>query len=324
MLYRDFLSFQERTEYLTKQDDRKETQSVYPLGSLTFGSMEIDWEKHLNKALSLQEKCKELSPLPKHTVRQGLDQPKSCVYVLVAEFFHSLLEATRQNSPALAELLEDHALALWRYYKTQAIPAEKRIMEAVEKGERPDDEDRRLQWHATEMMLVSELMEDYCRCYPEPSPGFSNHMDTEDTDLVLAAEQLLSQTITSLEDLCQLKKDLAVLLPLTLYTEDGRPAPHPGERLLLLQPEGTRAFLRCASKIEYLHTKLIGYHVPATGKIKKGSLSAALAFAGDNLSAMVFLEFQEMCIQELPVAVRRKTKRCSRIMRHGAIWRKSC
>ena len=324
MLYRDFLSFQERTEYLTKQDDRKETQSVYPLGSLTFGTMEIDWEKHLNKALSLQEKCKELSTLPKHTVRQGLDQPKSCVYVLVAEFFHSLLEATRQSSPALSELLEDHALALWRYYKTQAIPAEKRIMEAVEKGERPDDEDRRLQWHATEMMLVSELMEDYCRCYPEPSPGFSNHMDTEDTDLVLAAEQLLSQTITSLEDLCQLKKNLAVLLPLTLYTEDGRPAPHPGERLLLLQPEGTRAFLRCASKIEYLHTKLIGYHVPATGKIKKGSLSAALAFAGDNLSAMVFLEFQEMCIQELPVAVRRKTKRCSRIMRHGAIWRKSC
>lgn len=36
---------------------------------------------------------------------------------------------------------------------------------------------------------------------------------------------------------------------------------------------------------------------------KKGSLSAALVFAGDNLSAMVFLEFQGMCSQELPLAV---------------------
>ena len=303
MLYRMYLSFCERTEYLTKYNGRKEVQTAYPLGSLTFGTMETDWSGYLDKALKLREKCIQLRKLPPRTTRQSLDDPENCTYILVAGLLHELVETTQKYSPALAALLEDHDLAPWRYYRAQTIPIEKRIWTAVRNAERPMDEDRAAQLHATEMMIVAEMMEDYCLRYPELSPAFTNHMDTVDKKMVTVAEQLLAKLIENLQGMERLKKDLDIMLPLTLYTQDGRPAVHPGQRLLQLQQSAAAEYCRCAAKIEQLHTKMIGYNVPENNKIKKGGLSAALAYAGDDLPAMVFLEFQEMCSQELPVAV---------------------
>ena len=48
MLYRTYLSFEGKEEHLTA----RETHAMYPLGSLTFGTVEMDWVNYLGQALS--------------------------------------------------------------------------------------------------------------------------------------------------------------------------------------------------------------------------------------------------------------------------------
>ena len=300
MLYRTYLSFEGKEEHLTA----REKHAMYPLGSLTFGTVEMDWANYLGQALSLQARARQLHTGEKQTVQQRLAQPDECIYTLVAAFSRRLNDAIQAISPALAMLMEDHYLALWRFYKEQALPAERRIMDAVSKGECPSAADRNFQRHATEMQLTAELLEGYCRSYPNPAPGLQSHLNTEDNDLITAAEQLLDQLIESLRGLEELKQNLMKMIPLTLCTSEGRPAPHPATRLLELQRSpGDSGYADCAMQIECLRMKMIEHSLQGSGKIKKGSVAAAFAYTGDCLPAMVFLEFQQMCIQELPVAV---------------------
>ena len=110
--------------------------------------------------------------------------------------------------------------------------------------------------------------------------------------------------MTLLQQLEDGKTDLLHLFEATLVDEDGRPRTEHGQRpselLVELAENGDSAYQKYHKLEDDIHIQ-IRYKRPADNK--KGSISAATFYASDTLPALLFLEFVQMCSQDLPVAV---------------------
>ena len=145
-----------------------------------------------------------------------------------------------------------------------------------------------------------------CRNFPEYTDQMKVFIqrDTGDASLCRTALSVLESFVTLLQQLVDGKTDLHQLIEATLVDEDGRPRTEHGQRpseLLVELAENTDSTYQKYHKLEddiHIQTR---YKRPADSK--KGGISAATFYASDTLPALLFLEFVQMCAQDLPVAL---------------------
>ena len=107
-----------------------------------------------------------------------------------------------------------------------------------------------------------------------------------------------------LRQLTQAAEDFRSLIAATLVDEDGRPRTEHGQRpselLAELAENGDSTYQKYHNLEDDIHIQT-RYKRPTDNK--KGGISAATFYASDTLPALLFLEFVQMCAQNLPVAV---------------------
>ena len=106
-----YVYFNGKTEYIGTGG---EEQTAYPLGSLVFGTLDVDWEPYLEQARALRRAYTGVDFGETCTMPQRLSEPETCVYYQVAEFYHNMSLSVKTVSPAFFDLLEGYCLAVWR------------------------------------------------------------------------------------------------------------------------------------------------------------------------------------------------------------------
>ena len=160
--------------------------------------------------------------------------------------------------------------------------------------------------HTGNLELTSDLLEGYCRSFPaytEQMQAF-HAWDTPDATLCDTALLFLESFVALLQQLTQAAEDFSFLFSTTLVGEDGRPRTEHGQRpaelLADLAELGDPIYRKYHSLEDDIHIQT--RHKRPAGN-KKGGISAATFYASDTLPALLFLEFVQMCAQDLPVAV---------------------
>lgn len=157
-----------------------------------------------------------------------------------------------------------------------------------------------------ELAMTSDIMEGFCRNFPEYTDQMKVFIqrDTRDASLCRTALSVLESFVTLLQQLEDGKTNLLHLFEATLVDEDGRPRTEHGQRpselLVELAENGDSAYQKYHKLEDDIHIQT-RYKRPTDNK--KGGISAATFYASDTLPALLFLEFVQMCAQDLPVAV---------------------
>ena len=74
-----YVYFNGKTEYIGTGG---EEQTAYPLGSLVFGTLDVDWEPYLEQARALRRAYTGVDFGETCTMPQRLSEPETCVYYL--------------------------------------------------------------------------------------------------------------------------------------------------------------------------------------------------------------------------------------------------
>ena len=168
------------------------------------------------------------------------------------------------------------------------------------------DELRTRMSHFGELAMTSDIMEGFCRNFPEYTDQMKVFIqrDTGDASLCRTALSVLESFVTLLQQLVDGKTDLRQLIEATLVDEDGRPRTEHGQRpselLVELAEKGDSTYQKYHKLEDDIHIQT-RYKRPTDNK--KSGISAATFYASDTLPALLFLEFVQMCAQDLPVAV---------------------
>ena len=154
--------------------------------------------------------------------------------------------------------------------------------------------------------MTSDIMEGFCRNFPEYTDQMKVFIqrDTEDASLCRTALSVLESFVTLLQQLVDGKTDLRQLIEATLVDEDGRPRTEHSQRPSSCWWNWPKTAIRPTRITTSWRTTSISR--PGTNgqqTTKKGGISAATFYASDTLPALLFLEFVQMCAQDLPVAV---------------------
>lgn len=154
--------------------------------------------------------------------------------------------------------------------------------------------------------MTSDIMEGFCRNFPEYTDQMKIFIqrDTGDASLCRTALSVLESFVALLQKLVDGKTDLHQLIEATLVDEDGRPRTEHGQRpselLVELAENGDSTYQKYHKLEDNIHIQT-RYKRPTDNK--KGGISAATFYASDTLPALLFLEFVQMCAQDLPVAL---------------------
>lgn len=145
--------------------------------------------------------------------------------------------------------------------------------------------------HLGELTLTSDIMEGFCRNFPEYTDQMKVFIqrDTGDTSLCRTALSVLESFVTLLQQLVDGKTDLRQLVEATLVDEDGRPrtehGQHPSELLVELAENGYSTYQKYHKLEDDIHIQT-RYKRPTDNK--KGGISAATFYASDTLPALLF------------------------------------
>lgn len=307
MNYQTYLFFEGRTEYIQGYDT---PQHTYPLGSLVFGVLDLDAAPYLERGRALLERFRGVKFPEDQTMQQSLAAPDTCVYYQVASFYHDFAAAVQQVSPALFDLVEGYALANFRRNERELKATQHCLWQFIQTGKNDSsytfDELRTRMSHFGELAITSDIMEGFCRNFPEYTDQMKVFIqrDTGDASLCRTALSVLESFVTLLQQLVDGKTDLRQLIEATLVDEDGRPRTEhdqrPSELLVELAENGDSTYQKYHELEDDIHIQT-RYKRPTDNK--KGGISAATFYASDTLPALLFLEFVQMCAQDLPVAV---------------------
>ena len=254
-----YLFFEGRTEYIQGYDT---PQHTFPLGSLVFGVLDLDAVPYLERGRTLLEKFRGVEFPEDQTMQQSLATPDTCVYYQVASFYHDFAAAVRQVSPALFDLVEGYTLATFRRNERE-LKKTKHSLYLIMYEHRNDssytfDELRTRMSHFGELAMTSDIMEGFCRNFPEYTDQMKVFIqrDTGDASLCRTALSVLESFVMLLQQLVDGKTDLRQLIEATLVDEDGRPrtehGQHPSELLVeLADPETGATCKDIAAKLAY-------------------------------------------------------------------------
>ena len=305
--YQTYLFFDGRTEYIQGYDT---PQHTYPLGSLVFGLLDMELASYLEQATVLLDRFQDADFPAGRTMAQSLAEPETCAYHQAASFYHGLAEAVRATSPGLFDLLEGYCSATFRRFKRELDRVTGQLSQANQgqaSGSRlSTNELFQRAIHTGNLALTSDLLEGYCRSFPDYTEQMQAFIqwDTPDASLCDTALLFLESFADLLRQLTQAEEDFRSLIAATLVSENGRPwteqGQRPAELLVALADQDDPVFLKYQELEDTVHIQTL-YKLP-TGN-KKSGISAATFYASDTLPALLFLEFVQMCSQNLPVAV---------------------
>lgn len=233
MNYQTYLFFEGRTEYIQGYDT---PQHTYPLGSLVFGVLDLDAAPYLERGRALLERFRGVNFAEDQTMQQSLAAPDTCVYYQVASFYHDFAAAVRQVSPALFDLVEGYMLANFRRNERELKATQHSLWQFIQTGKNDSsytfDELRARMSHLGELAITSDIMEGFCRNFPEYTDQMKVFIqrDTGDASLCRTALSVLESFVTLLQQLVDGKTDLHQLIEATLVDEDGRPRTEHGQR----------------------------------------------------------------------------------------------
>ena len=221
--------------------------------------------------------------------------------------------------PALFDLVEGYTLATFRRNERELKATQHSLWQFIQTGKNDSsytfDELRARMSHLGELTLTSDIMEGFCRNFPEYTDQMKVFIqrDTRGHLLCRTALSVLESFVTLLQQLVDGKTDLRQLIEATLVDEDGRPRTEHGQHTseLLVELAEKWRFDPTRNTTSWRTTSISrpGTNGPQT--TKKGGISAATFYASDTLPALLFLEFVQMCAQDLPVAVcERAATRC--------------
>ena len=307
MNYQTYLFFDGRAEYIQGYDT---PQHTFPLGSLVFGLLDMEFAPYLEQATGLLDRFRGMDFPAGRTMAQSLAEPGTCAYYQAASFYHGLAEAVRATSPALFDLLEGYCSATFRRFKRELD----RMTGQLSQVNHGQPSGSRLSTnslfqravHTGNLALTSDLLEGYCRSFPAYTEQMEVfiELDTEDASLCETALLFLESFAELLRQLTQAAEDFRSLIAATLVDEDGRPRTEHGQRpselLAELAEHGDSTYQKYHNLEDDIHIQT-RYKRPTDNK--KGGISAATFYASDTLPALLFLEFVQMCAQNLPVAV---------------------
>ncbi len=104
-------------------------------------------------------------------MQQSLATPDTCVYYQVASFYHDFATAVRQASPALFDLVEGYTLATFRRNERELKATQHSLWQFIQTEKNDSsytfDELRARMSHLGELTLTSDIMEGFCRNFPE-------------------------------------------------------------------------------------------------------------------------------------------------------------
>ena len=265
---------------------------------------------YLERGRTLLKRYRGVNFPKDQTMQQSLASPDTCVYYQVASFYHDFAAAVRQVSPALFDLLESYTLANFRRNERE-LKKTKHSLYLIMYEHKNDssytfDELRTRMSHFGELAMTSDIMEGFCRNFPEYTDQMKVFIqrETGDASLCRTALSVLESFVTLLQQLVDGKTDLRHLIEVTLVDEDGRPrtehSQRPSELLVELAENGDPTYQKYHKLEDDIHIQT-RYKRPTDNK--KSGISAATFYASDTLPALLFLEFVQMCAQDLPVAV---------------------
>lgn len=300
-------------------DDKNEIFSVhgsaqheYPLGALVFELLDLDLEVYLTHARIILEQFRNVEFSEKQTIPESLAHPDECVYYQVASFYHTMSEAIRKEAPALFDLLESFCLSACRKFQRQMDYYSHALRQIQLGGPNDtqlsaDDLYRQLR-HSGNLTITSELMENFCRTFPETPATMKQYIEDgiPDVSLCRTALMFLEDFISTLKNLIEAAEDFRTLVQATLVSDNGRPMREargqaPGSLLASLAQNQDAVYSKYHQMENDIHiqTRLL----TSGGSNRKSGISAAVFFASDNLPALIFLEYIQMCSANLSVAV---------------------
>lgn len=191
---------------------------------------------YLERGRTLLKRYRGVNFPKDQTMQQSLASPDTCVYYQVASFYHDFAAAVRQVSPALFDLLESYTLAIFRRNERE-LKKTKHSLYLIMYEHKNDssytfDELRTRMSHFGELAMTSDIMEGFCRNFPEYTDQMKVFIqrDTGDASLCRTALSVLESFVTLLQQLVDGKTDLRQLIEATLVDEDGRPRTEHGQR----------------------------------------------------------------------------------------------
>ena len=243
-----YVYFNGKTEYIGTGG---EEQTAYPLGSLVFGTLDVDWEPYLEQARALRRAYTGVDFGETCTMPQRLSEPETCVYYQVAEFYHNMSLSVKTVSPAFFDLLEGYCLAVWRAYDQESEPYLEALASGVNDTGLSRSEVHQRLIHLGNQAITGNIMEGYCRSFPAYTEQMKYYIEweTEDRSLCETALLVLDYFINFLKKISAFQKDLRALIGVTLCGKDGRPLSAPSARLLKLAENDEIGRASCRERV---------------------------------------------------------------------------
>ena len=183
-----YVYFNGKTEYIGTGG---EEQTAYPLGSLVFGTLDVDWEPYLEQARALRRAYTGVDFGETCTMPQRLSEPETCVYYQVAEFYHNMSLSVKTVSPAFFDLLEGYCLAVWRAYDQESEPYLEALASGVNDTGLSRSEVHQRLIHLGNQAITGNIMEGYCRSFPAYTEQMKYYIEWETEDRSLCETALL-------------------------------------------------------------------------------------------------------------------------------------
>ena len=217
-----YVYFNGKTEYIGTGG---EEQTAYPLASLVFGTLDVDWEPYLEQAPRCAAPIQAWISAKPARCRSGCPEPETCVYYQVAEFYHNMSLSVGAVSPAFFDLLEGYCLAVWRAYDQESEPYLEALASGVNDTGLSRSEVHQRLIHLGNQAITGNIMEGYCRSFPAYTEQMKYYIEweTEDRSLCETALLVLDYFINFLKKISAFQKDLRVLIGVTLCGKDGQP-----------------------------------------------------------------------------------------------------
>lgn len=208
--------------------------------------------------------------------------------------------------PGLFYLLEDTCLQAWREYKRRCLHNEHILidynMRSFESGELlpPPRGVLAEQMHLTSMQIVADIMDQYCRSFPEIPANMQVYLQrgTHDADLSEAAKYVLELFVEMLDSMIRFQQNLDDMIDFALCSRENQPRENPSDLLLSMQDIGYEPYTLNAKHLDHIHSKITRYTNHPTSK-RKSTMVTATSYASDDISVLIFLTFEQMCLQNM-------------------------
>ena len=288
-----YISFRDK-EVLLDVDGEIE---AYPLGQLVFSVLDIDWSMCLCAAEELRQRINTMPLEIERTLREGFEKPSESVYCIVAEYYHSLISNTITDHPCLLRLFSAQNIAKTLVMYEEAYDTAFKNTERISEIRRTGN-----------LLLAAEFTVEIFEAFPENPDWLMGYGEISDNLVITVTLQFVDHLVESLRVLEVFQKKLVKMIEFALDVDGLYCDIKPAQRLYLMQAAGFETYRKCLLLYEKLGIKrrpldndatVLNPDVPISKEVLKTLTdtkpSTATFYCSDDVSALAFLEFEQIC-----------------------------